>query len=527
MPASILAGAWHMALRFFNGFQVASRQIQLALHRPETFVLLPALTLAAFWLGGERALILAALGMPLLFAISSTFWRAELLAQTPEVLGGLSLRSQFIETLDATLRETHLTGRTTACLVLQIDQPERLTAQYGRAVLSEVLARSAERLCVALREGDSVARLEGGGFAVCLAPARRLDIEIVVQLAARLQAAIAVPVSINASRVYLSCSVGICLGARAPEPAGSSLFNAGQIAADEAQRHGPNAIRVFDEAMARSRVDRDCLRDDLETAINEGQIRAHFQPQVSTQSGAITGFEALARWYHPDKGVIAPSEFLPLIEASGLSERLGEVMLYNALTALVRWDKAGFQIPTVAVNFSGHELRNPKLAERLKWDLDRFGLAPQRLTVEVLEDVVAETENDVVANNIAAMAQMGCGIDLDDFGTGHASITSIRRFALRRLKIDRSFVSCLDTDREQQKMVAAILSMAQQLGLKTLAEGVETPGERAMLAQLGCGDVQGFGIARPMPVDETMGWISRNGIKAVASAHLKTLVSGG
>jgi EAL domain-containing protein (putative c-di-GMP-specific phosphodiesterase class I) len=231
---------------------------------------------------------------------------------------------------------------------------------------------------------------------------------------------------------------------------------------------------------------------------------------VSTHTGSITGFEALARWYHPEKGLIPPAEFLPMIEDAGLSERLGEVILYQALTALVRWDRAGLQVPTVAVNFSAPELRNPRLADKLKWELDRFDLAPNRLSVEVLENVVAQTDNDVIVSNIAALASLGCGIDLDDFGTGHASITSIRRFAVRRIKIDRSFVTRLDEDREQQKMVSAILSMAERLGLETLAEGVETPGEHAMLAQLGCGDVQGFGIARPMPVDETMEWIARH-----------------
>jgi EAL domain-containing protein (putative c-di-GMP-specific phosphodiesterase class I) len=134
--------------------------------------------------------------------------------------------------------------------------------------------------------------------------------------------------------------------------------------------------------------------------------------------------------------------------------------------------------------------------------------------------VVAETGNDVIVSNISALARMGCGIDLDDFGTGHASITSIRRFAVRRIKIDRSFVTKVDEDRDQQKMVSAILSMAERLGLQTLAEGVETPGEHAMLAQLGCGDVQGFGIARPMPVDETMDWIERHRARPSAAPRI-------
>jgi EAL domain-containing protein (putative c-di-GMP-specific phosphodiesterase class I) len=167
-------------------------------------------------------------------------------------------------------------------------------------------------------------------------------------------------------------------------------------------------------------------------------------------------------------------------------------------------------VPTVSVNFSAADLRNPRLPDRLKWELDRFELTPDRLTVEILETVIAASENDMVVSNIAALAAMGCGIDLDDFGTGHASITTIRRFAVRRLKIDRSFVTRVDQDREQQKMVSAIVSLAERLGLETLAEGVETASEHAMLSQLGCGHVQGYGLARPMPMEEASDWILRH-----------------
>ncbi|MDB5660821.1 MAG: hypothetical protein JWS10_3436 [Cypionkella sp.] len=496
-----------------GAFSTIFRRLGDAVRRPEAFVFLPALTLAAFWLGGEQNLILIALGAPLLFAISGAVRRVPPPAPRWDVLDGLSLRAQIVGSIDATLRESHLSGHTTACLVLQFDDADRIVDQHGRAAQTEVLARSAERICASLRLGDVVARLEGGGFAVALAPVRRLDVETVVQVAARLQSALSAPISLNATRIYVTCAIGFCLGFRAPQAAGSSLLNAAQIAADEALRQGPGAIRSFSEDMAATRADRNALRIELEHALDEGQIRPHFQPQISTHTGAISGFEALARWYHPDKGLISPAEFLPMIEDAGLSERLGEVILYHALTALVRWDRAGLNVPTVAVNFSSSELRNPRLAEKLKWEMDRFGLQPKRLSVEVLENVVAQTDSDIIVANIAALAKLGCGIDLDDFGTGHASITSIRRFALRRIKIDRSFVAKLDEDREQQKMVAAILSMAERLGLETLAEGVETPGEHAMLSQLGCGDVQGFGIARPMPVDETMDWIARHRLK--------------
>lgn len=491
-------------------FRRAQRLLAL-LRRSETMVFLPAVTLAAFWLGGERALILAALGAPLIFAIAGAFHSTgQDTARQPRGFDALAFRPQIVAHLDDVLRNAGVTGRTTACFVVQFDAAEQMLDRHGRAAQTEILARCADRLVVALRDGDVLARLEGGGFAIAPTAVRRLDLETAVQLAARLQSAISLPVSVNATRIYVSCSIGFCLEARSPEPNGASLLEAAQLAADDALRCGPGAIRAYEPNMIRNRADRDAQRAELEAALDGGQIRAHFQPQVSTDTGAVTGFEALARWYHPTRGLIPPIEFLPAIEAAGLSERLAEVMLYNALTALCRWDRAGLNIPAVAVNFSKAELRSPGLADKLKWELDRFDLTPNRLTVEILETVVAETDNDVIVSNIAAIARMGCGVDLDDFGTGHASITSIRRFAVRRIKIDRSFVTRVDEDREQQKVVSAILSMAERLGMATLAEGVETPGEHAMLAQLGCSDVQGFGIARPMPVEETLDWIARH-----------------
>ena len=499
----------------------ALRWLGAQLRRPELMVFLPALTLAAFWLGGEEVLILTALAAPLIFTIAGAFRFADPPpAALPDALGGLALRPHLLALFDRSYRDMPITGAITACLVVQLDEAEELARRHGRAAQTEVLARTAERLCAALRSGDTVARLEGGGFAVALAPVRRLDLETVIQIAARLQSAVTVPVSLNATRLHLTASVGFCLSERAPEATGQALLDAALLAADEAAANGPGAIRAYSPEISQRHASRSALRDELEIALDEGQIRPYFQPQISTDTGAITGFEALARWHHPTRGLIPPAEFLPLIEESGLGERLGEVILYAALSALTRWDKGGLGVPNVSVNFSSAELRNPRLADKLKWELDRFDLEPRRLTVEVLETVVAETAHDVIVSNIAALARLGCGIDLDDFGTGHASITSIRRFAILRLKIDRSFVTHVDEDREQQKMVSAILSMAERLGLATLAEGVETPGEHAMLAQLGCGDVQGFGIARPMPLEETFDWIARHRAAQTAAPRI-------
>ncbi|MFN3642972.1 MAG: putative bifunctional diguanylate cyclase/phosphodiesterase [Gemmobacter sp.] len=478
------------------------------LRQPELMVFLPAVTLAAYWLGGDRALLLTALGLPLLFAIAGAF-RFDA-GRDPAPGEPVAMRRHVLAALDRGLRDEAETGRTTACIVLQFDDAALLLDRHGRAAQTAVIQRTADRLCAVLRPGDTVARLEGGGFAIALAPVRRLDLDAAIQIAARLQAAAAEPVAIDAARLFVTCSAGFCLPSRAPARTAGALLDAAQIAADEALRNGPGAIRAFQPEMARTRADRDAQREALETALDEGQIRPHFQPQISADTGAVTGFETLARWHHPERGLIGPADFLPAIRDCGLSERLSEVMLFNAMVALNRWDKAGLHVPTVGVNFSADELRNPRLPDKLKWELDRFDLTPDRIAVEILETVVAQTDNDVIVRNVAALAQMGCCIDLDDFGTGHTSITNLRRFAVRRLKIDRSFVTRLDEDREQQRMVAAILSLAERLGLDTLAEGVETAGEHAVLAQLGCGHLQGFGIARPMPFDDTADWMRRH-----------------
>jgi EAL domain-containing protein (putative c-di-GMP-specific phosphodiesterase class I) len=177
------------------------------------------------------------------------------------------------------------------------------------------------------------------------------------------------------------------------------------------------------------------------------------------------------------------------------------------------------------VNFSKEELTDPQLVDRIEQRLYEFGLDANRLAVEVLETVVADHADDIVIRNLSGLATLGCSLDLDDFGTGHASITSIRRYSIERIKIDRSFVTRIDADDEQQKMVAAILTMADRLGLDTLAEGVETNEERLKLAELGCGHVQGFGIARPLPPEDVDNWINNYSPMAVGSRGLRRKAS--
>jgi EAL domain-containing protein (putative c-di-GMP-specific phosphodiesterase class I) len=299
---------------------------------------------------------------------------------------------------------------------------------------------------------------------------------------------------------------------------GEKMVEAAQLALLDASRHGPAGIRAFSAKTPQYISSQGPSGDEILDALSDGQIVAWFQPQVSSDTGKVTGFEALARWNHPERGIIPPSEFLPTLVSSQRMEALSETMLHHSLKAVRDWDKAGVSVPSVSVNFSTQELRNPSLMERIKWDVDRFDLDPSRLTVEILETVVCNSEDDIISRNIRALNAAGFSIDLDDFGTGHASLANIRRFAVDRVKIDRSFITHADDDPDQQRMIAAIVGMAERLDIETLAEGVETLSEQGILSQLGCTHLQGFSIARPMPFDETIEWL-RNHEKTISNVH--------
>jgi diguanylate cyclase len=476
--------------------------------RPEIMAFLPAITLAAFWLGGERMLVATALGLPLLFALFGAFQRQVEVPEFPDTVGGMSSLQQLERGLEAVLQSAPMTGETTGVLMVMVDQLADLETSYGGGAIVALQERLGDRLLSALRGPDMLARVRPGCFAVMLAPTRRLDLEAMIQVSARLQSAIAPSISLDATRLYVTGSVGFCLMARAPQQTARSLIDAATAAANDALRCGPGAIRAYSPEIATRHQQTVEFRSNLEQAFDLGQIKPWFQPQISTETGGLTGLEALARWEHPERGTIMPGEFLPTVMEAGLAARLCDTILMGSLSALRKWDQAGIRIPRVAVNFSEYELRDPRLVERIKWELDRFDLRPDRLCIEVLETVVADSTADIIQRNLAGLSRLGCPLDLDDFGTGHASLGSIRRFGVGRLKIDRSFITHLHEDREQQRTVAAILSLADQLGLDTLAEGVELQEEHNMLAQLGCKHVQGFVLARPMPFEDVVPWLT-------------------
>ncbi|MGI9394575.1 MAG: putative bifunctional diguanylate cyclase/phosphodiesterase [Boseongicola sp.] len=475
-------------------------------YRP--MALLPSVILGSFWIGGVQAMIvIAAVSPAASIVISLVFARRGADNQAIDSATGLGLVENAENWLETKLLTAKSPTHNIALMAISIDDLDSLEDRIGVPMHETILSELAERLGGLIRQGDMIGRGSHTDFLICLADIRPPESENMLHLARRLQAMLDAPFHHGSIRVYCTISIGIARARQLKVLSPLGMIRAAERANSSARLAGPGSIRIFQSDCGQSpRTDHN-LGNQISPALENGEIVGWYQPQISTDTGAISGFEALARWEHPERGLISPATFLTLIERSGLSQRLAEVILTHALSALRAWDKASLGVPTVAVNFSSEELRNPRLVEYLSWEFDRHGIAPHRLGIEVLENVIAESHDDIVAKNLRALADLGCRIDLDDFGTGYTSILNIRRFSVSRIKIDRRLVSRIDADRDQRDLVAALLAMSERLNVETLGEGVETPAEHTMLAQLGCDHIQGFCVARPMPLGDTLTWI--------------------
>jgi diguanylate cyclase len=475
--------------------------------RPQTLALVPALSLLAYFVGGEAWLVASVI-------VLQSVWLATALRgerRTVEPRRPLC-RPVPRESVEALLDRGATAGGdlVPTAVLLRLDEADELKERHGARLFAALEEALTLRLGQSLRAQDAFCMLPEARFGVALAPQRCFALSAALAVAQRLQADLAQPFHFERVSVWPSVSVGLCLNPATARAAGLGMLEAAERAARIAVQSGPGGVHSFTEA-DRAAPAPNALRGELRRALETGEICAHFQPQIALANGAVTGMETLARWQHPERGVIPPAEFLPLIEAEGLSTRLAERMLRDGLAALNRLDAQGYAVPNVAVNLSAPELGNPALADAIAWELDRHELAPERLVLEIVETVVTHSDDDVVVKNVARLAALGCGIDLDDFGTGHASIANIRRFAVSRIKIDRSFVTNMHRDPELNRMVAAILSMAGELGLQCVAEGIESPEEAELLATMGCEHGQGFGIARPMPAADLVRWMRARG----------------
>lgn len=469
---------------------------------------IPPMCLLAYSLGGERLLAGVAISLPLLGHLIGRVSQAQTMnGSNANAAPGFRQNALLRDALERWQEDLQERGKKTAHFILRMERFDALANRHGEAAAEQIQRTMAERIARELRDQDVLARTAQDEFQFLLNPVRNLDLEICIQLATRLKAAVQVAIPLDGTSVQVPTSIAFCRSDQIAKPSQEGFQKASRIALQEALRNGPSAIRAYSEKLREREKGRRLNNELAAAALENREIEAWFQPQVSTETGDITGFEALARWNHPQKGVVGPGEFLEVFSETGQLEQLAEHMLNAALEAQKEWEANGFYVPHVGVNFAGDELRNPLLVDKIHWELDRYNLTPDRVAIEVLETVIAGAPDSTVSRNVNGLAGLGCYIDLDDFGTGHASISSIRRFSVSRLKIDRSFVMNVDTDPEQQRLVSAIVTMAERLGLETLAEGVETAGEHAMLAQLGCAHVQGFGIARPMAFDKTIPWL--------------------
>lgn len=466
---------------------------------------MPLMTLAVFWLGEHQWVIpvVVAAQAACLLLVSR---RATLPAERAPGLAQLTGSETVEHLLSGTRQPGSDNGQRGAALVVRQDGADDCVARHGSRYAEALAHELGHRLGQALREHDVYCRVTPNGFGVALFPQRHMELGTVLAVAHRIQAHLGQSFSFESVTVWPSVSIGFCLSPRAAQLNGLGMLDAAAQAAGRALRIGPSGLYSYSAIDLPSKVSGE-HQNELRKALESGEICAYFQPQICAFTGQISGLEALARWEHPQDGLIAPAQFLPSIEAAGLSGNLTGRMLRDSLAILGSLDAQGITVPTVSINLSAPELRNPKLTDEISWELDRHDLPATRLVVEILETVVADSDDDIMVRNIARLAGMGCGVDLDDFGTGHAAIANVRRFAIGRLKIDRSFITHIHQDRERQRMVAAILSMAEQLELDTLAEGVECDEERALLARLGCKHLQGFGNAHPMPGTDIARWI--------------------
>lgn len=439
-------------------------------------------------------------------AFTHHFW-TRLAALLSFFVGTTDPREQIIEALDETLKRNNRHAYKAIVIVAEIDGFHDLRRQSNGKDIRRILRTLEVRLKGDLLRHDVVRRLDGDQFAIAISPLRNLSRAEMLDLAVEIQACMASPIHLGNGAAQITMSIGCAMSQGTPNETGEDLLEAARTAQVEAAKQGDAMIRIYSDSMKERINARRALLTDALNAIKSGDIQAYFQPQLCLSTQQVSGVEALARWNHKVRGLISPAEFLPILEEAGMMRHLGLAMLRDSLRALRHWDDADVHVPHVSVNMSAYELRDPNLVDIIQLELDAFDLSPDRLVIEILETVVAQGTDDPIIRNLHAISDVGCSIDLDDFGTGHAAITTIKNYAVNRIKIDRSFVTHVDHDENQQQMVNAILLVAQGLSIETLAEGVETDLEIRHMAQTGCGHAQGFAIARPLPPAETLDWL--------------------
>jgi diguanylate cyclase (GGDEF)-like protein/PAS domain S-box-containing protein len=382
-------------------------------------------------------------------------------------------------------------GEGFAVLSLNLDRFKIVNDSLGQAAGDQLLAAVARRIAACLGPGDVAARLASDEFAV-LHDAHGLAESL--KLAESLREAISLPVEIARQEIFPSVSLGIAMGEGYEE--GETLLRDAHVAMYRAKALGGGRWEVFDHAMASRPLERMRLENELRRAIERGELRLHYQPIVRLEDGAVAAFEALLRWPRPERGMVPPSEFIPIAEECGLIQPLSYWVLGQACRQLREWKQTAASGVALHVNLSGRLFGDPGLVDRVRAALAEARIEGARLVLEITESAVMENL-DAATLTLDRLKELGVGISIDDFGTGYSSLSYLQRFPIDSLKIDRSFIAKLGDQGESPEILRAILSLARGLDVEVIAEGVETEEQLHHLLALGCGQAQGHLFSRP------------------------------
>ncbi|GAA4207776.1 putative bifunctional diguanylate cyclase/phosphodiesterase [Microbispora amethystogenes] len=444
--------------------------------------------------------------VPLFVApLAAVHWTATLSLRrdhqaTHDGLTGLPNRKILIVRTEEALAEARAHERV-GLLLLDLDRFKEVNDTLGHPVGDRLLQIVAHRLTHSVRPGDVVARLGGDEFAVLLPSIR--DAQAAREVASRLRVALTEPVRLEGMTFDLDASVGIALY---PDhaPDFELLMQRSDVAMYLA-KEGRTGVEFYLPGKDRNSPERLSLLGDLRRAIDADELELHYQPKVSLEDGTVEGVEALLRWWHPVRGPISPAEFIPLAEQSYLMRELTQHVIGKALGQAARWWHAGLDVP-VSVNVSARDLLDSGLPEQLEAGLEKLDLPPEAIRLEVTERILM-TDQAYSAEAIRTLAGLGVQLALDDFGTGYSSLVRLQRLPVSEVKIDASFVRRLGEPGDDERIVRSIIDLVRSLGLRSVAEGIESPEIAASLREMGCHAGQGWWLAKPMSATEATTWL--------------------
>ncbi len=413
-------------------------------------------------------------------------------------LTGLPNRALFLDRLEQALRHAHRRDALAAVIFIDLDNFKAVNDTMGHEVGDQLLQAAALRIRAALRAEDTVARLGGDEFVVLTPEAQSpSDAAVVAQ---KIIQAMTEPFILAGQTFHITCSVGLSLYPRDGRDGGVLLGNADQ-AMYQAKQEGRNRLAFHTPQLHTTAVEHLHLANDLYAALKQEQLLLAYQPQVDLQSGKIISAEALVRWRHPTRGLVAPNVFIPLAEEKGLILELGNWVLRRVCEQIRRWQAAGVPVAPVAVNLSAVQCREETMFQAVHGILEDTGVAPHLLELELTESTLM-THTESIHARMVKIKNLGLHFALDDFGTGYSSLSYLPRFPIDTLKIDISFIRDMIDDPKDLAVVDTIVDLADNLQLRTVAEGVEKAEQVALLRLLGCQAMQGFYFSKPVGADE-------------------------